>query len=51
VNGQTLAIDGGAHLQVGGGFGRLADWGDAEWAAARESIKATNEKDRAQRTV
>lgn len=51
VNGQTLAIDGGAHLQVGGGFSRLADWGDAEWAAARESIKATNEKDRAQRTV
>jgi NAD(P)-dependent dehydrogenase (short-subunit alcohol dehydrogenase family) len=51
VNGQTLAIDGGAHLQVAGGFSRLAGWGDAEWAAARDAIKATNEKDRAQRTV
>lgn len=51
VNGQTIAIDGGSHLQSGGGFNRLAEWGDAEWAAARDAIKATNEKDRAQRTV
>jgi NAD(P)-dependent dehydrogenase (short-subunit alcohol dehydrogenase family) len=50
VNGQTIAIDGGSHLQ-GGGFSRLASWGDAEWEAARNAIKATNEKDRAQRTV
>ena len=51
VNGQTIAIDGGSHLQGGGGFARLAAWGDAEWEAARNSIKSTNEKDRAQRTV
>jgi NAD(P)-dependent dehydrogenase (short-subunit alcohol dehydrogenase family) len=51
VNGQTIAIDGGSHLQTGGGFSRLAAWGDAEWEAARNAIKATNEKDRAQRTV
>ncbi|WP_374472451.1 SDR family oxidoreductase [Phenylobacterium sp.] len=51
VNGQTIAIDGGSHLQTGGGFSRLAGWGDAEWEAARNAIKATNEKDRAQRTV
>ena len=51
VNGQTIAIDGGSHLQGGGGFARLSAWGDAEWAAARDSIKSTNEKDRAQRTV
>jgi NAD(P)-dependent dehydrogenase (short-subunit alcohol dehydrogenase family) len=50
VNGQTIAIDGGSHLQ-GGGFSRLASWGDAEWEAARDSIRAANEKDRAQRTV
>ena len=50
VNGQTIAIDGGAHLQ-GGGFSRLASWGDAEWEAARNSIRATNEQDRAKRTV
>ncbi|WP_309605396.1 SDR family oxidoreductase [Phenylobacterium sp.] len=51
VNGQTIAIDGGAHLQGGGGFNRLSGWGDAEWEAARSSIQAANEKDRAQRTV
>lgn len=50
VNGQTIAIDGGSHLQ-GGGFSRLASWGDAEWEAARNSIRATNEQDRAKRTV
>ncbi len=50
VNGQTIAIDGGGHLR-GGGFSRLAEWGDAEWEAARDAIRATNEKDRAQRTV
>jgi NAD(P)-dependent dehydrogenase (short-subunit alcohol dehydrogenase family) len=51
VNGQTIAIDGGGHLQGGGGFARLSAWGDAEWEAARNSIKSANEKDRAQRTV
>jgi NAD(P)-dependent dehydrogenase (short-subunit alcohol dehydrogenase family) len=50
VNGQTIAIDGGSHLR-GGGFSRLAEWGDAEWEAARNSIRSANEKDRAQRTV
>lgn len=51
VNGQTIAIDGGAHLAGGGGFNRLAAWGDAEWEAAREAIKGANEADRAKRTV
>lgn len=51
VNGQTIAIDGGSHLLTSGGFSRLAGWGDAEWEAARNAIRATNEKDRAQRTV
>ena len=30
---------------------RLSEWGDAEWEAARDSIRSANEKDRAQRTV
>ena len=51
INGQTIAIDGGGHLQGGGGFARLSEWGDAEWEAARNAIKGANEKDRAQRTV
>jgi len=50
VNGQTIAIDGGSHLQ-GAGFSRLASWGDKEWEDARNAIKTANEKDRAQRTV
>ena len=51
VNGQTIAIDGGSHLVGSGGFSRLSSWGDAEWEAARNSIKAVNEQDRAKRTV
>jgi NAD(P)-dependent dehydrogenase (short-subunit alcohol dehydrogenase family) len=51
VNGQTIAIDGGSHLKSGGGFNRLAEWGDTEWEAARNSIRSANEKDRSQRTV
>jgi len=51
VNGQTIAIDGGSHLKSGGGFNRLAEWGDVEWEAARGAIRSANEKDRAQRTV
>ncbi|MDB5424846.1 MAG: short-chain dehydrogenase [Phenylobacterium sp.] len=50
VNGQTIAIDGGAHLR-GGGRSGLAEWGDAEWEQARNAIRATNEQDRAKRTV
>jgi NAD(P)-dependent dehydrogenase (short-subunit alcohol dehydrogenase family) len=51
VNGQTIAIDGGGHLRGGGGYSRLAEWGDAEWEQARNAIRSANEKDRAQRTV
>jgi hypothetical protein len=51
INGQTIAIDGGQHLATQGGFGRLMDWGDAEWEAAREAIRGANEKDRAKRTT
>jgi hypothetical protein len=51
VNGQTIAIDGGAYLATGGNFSGLSAWGDAQWVAAREAIQATNAKDRAARTV
>lgn len=51
VNGQTIAIDGAAYNATGGNFSQLAQWGDAEWTAARDAIEATNAKDRAQRTV
>jgi len=51
VNGQTIAIDGGAWNAGGGGFSALRDWDDAQWARAREMIRGTNEQDRAKRTV
>jgi NAD(P)-dependent dehydrogenase (short-subunit alcohol dehydrogenase family) len=51
LTGQTIAIDGGANLVNGGSFNELFKWGDAEWRAAREAIKAQNEKDKAQRST
>jgi len=51
INGQTIAIDGGQHLMNGGSFHRLSEWDEAQWEAARESIRGANEKDRAQRTT
>jgi NAD(P)-dependent dehydrogenase (short-subunit alcohol dehydrogenase family) len=51
VNGQTIAIDGGAWNAGGGGFSTLRDWTDDDWARARSMIRDTNERDRANRTV
>ncbi len=51
VNGQTIAIDGGQYNASGGNFARMTEWGDDQWQAVKDMIKATNEKDRAQRTV
>lgn len=51
LTGQTIAIDGGANLVNGGSFNELFKWTDADWAKAREAIKAQNEKDKAQRSV
>jgi NAD(P)-dependent dehydrogenase (short-subunit alcohol dehydrogenase family) len=49
LSGETIAVDGAEHLATQGGFYDLRAWGDEEWRAARESIRATNEKDRAAR--
>lgn len=51
VNGQTIAIDGGAWNAGGGAFSGLRDWDDAQWTKAREMIRGANERDRSQRTV
>lgn len=48
VNGETIALDGGGWM-VGGGFRDLFAWGDAEWQAARDRIRARNEADRSLR--
>jgi NAD(P)-dependent dehydrogenase (short-subunit alcohol dehydrogenase family) len=49
LNGELIAMDGGQALATGGNFYALRDWSDAQWQAARESIKTLNERDRAQR--
>src|SRR6266699_3277336 len=49
INGETIAMDGGQALAMGGNFYQLRDWSDDDWTKARESIKAQNEKDRAAR--
>lgn len=49
LTGQTIAMDGGGSLATGGNFYALREWDDARWQAARDAIKAQNEKDKAQR--
>ena len=51
VNGQTVAIDGGAWNAGGDAFSGLRDWTDDQWKEARAAIQGANEKDRAKRTV
>ena len=49
INGETIAMDGGQGLATGGNFYQLRDWKDTDWATARDSIKAQNDRDRAAR--
>jgi hypothetical protein len=49
LTGQTIALDGAAHLAGVGGFFDLRSWSDADWQRARDMIKARNDRDRAQR--
>lgn len=49
INGESIMMDGGGHLAHGGNFYELREWSDDQWKAARESIEAQNQKDKAQR--
>ena len=51
LTGQTITLDGGQSNATGSNFYELRHWTDAQWQAARDAIKAQNEKDRAQRSV
>jgi NAD(P)-dependent dehydrogenase (short-subunit alcohol dehydrogenase family) len=51
LNGELIAMDGGQALATGGNFYALREWTEAQWQAARDSIKALNERDRAQRSA
>ena len=50
LTGQTIALDGAAHLAGVGSFYDLRDWTDADWERARESIRTTNARDKAERS-
>lgn len=51
LTGETIALDGGQGHATGGSFYELRHWSDEQWRAARDAIKAQNEKDRGQRSV
>jgi len=51
INGETIAMDGGQSLATGGNFYALREWTDAQWIAARESIRLQNDKDRPKPSV
>ena len=46
LNGETIAIDGGGHLQNGASFTHLADLSDEEWRTMTESIRARDREDK-----
>ena len=51
LNGQTIAIDGAEYLTGGTFYRSLASLEDKDWEAIRETIKSSNEKDKAKRSV
>jgi NAD(P)-dependent dehydrogenase (short-subunit alcohol dehydrogenase family) len=48
INGETIAIDGAAHLATPRSI-RLSAWTDEQWEKARSSIRATDAADKSQR--
>ncbi|MBL8382385.1 MAG: SDR family oxidoreductase [Burkholderiales bacterium] len=50
LSGQSIMMDGAAHLGTGGNFYELRHWQDADWHEARAAIEAQNARDRAQRS-
>ena len=51
LNGQTIAIDGAEYLTGGTFYRALASLEDKDWEAIRDTIKGSNEKDKAKRSV
>lgn len=51
ITGQTIAIDGGHHLAAPSTFAGMSKLTDADWADARERIKAAAAEEKKQRTV
>jgi hypothetical protein len=51
INGETIAIDGGQALAMGGNFYALREWTDAQWKTARDAIRQQDGKDRLHRSL
>lgn len=51
INGQTIAVDAAGWQENGANFAALAGWTDAEWRAARDQVRRTDAKDKAERSV
>lgn len=51
LTGQTIAIDGGHHLAAPSTFASLSDLTDEDWSSIRESLKASAEKEKSNRSV
>ena len=51
LTGQTIAIDGGEYLTGGTFYKALSSLNDEDWEKIRSTIKASNEKDKAKRSV
>ncbi|POP51696.1 SDR family oxidoreductase [Zhongshania marina] len=51
ITGQTIGIDGGHHLAAPSTFASLGSWSDDDWSSVRDSIKASAEKEKTQRSV
>ena len=51
INGEIIAIDGGAWLNNAGNYARLWNLGDEDWKRMREQVQSQNVKDKSQRSV
>jgi NAD(P)-dependent dehydrogenase (short-subunit alcohol dehydrogenase family) len=51
LTGQTIAIDGGQHLAGPSTFADLSGLSDEQWRAAREAIRRSTQRDKAQRSA
>ena len=51
LSGQSIMMDGAAHMGMGGNFYELRNWQDEDWHKARAAIESQNKKDRDARTA
>jgi NAD(P)-dependent dehydrogenase (short-subunit alcohol dehydrogenase family) len=50
LTGESIMMDGAAHLGTGGNFYALREWDDARWNEARDAIRAHNDRDKSDRS-